>query len=121
MTWALFLEGAAPYLVIAVALAAGVAASYGRELEAKRRPDRSWWIRRLLIIPLLVIAATAATDLFALSKSASAFTAAMLAIGGYDAIKLIESRWLRRVGLTAEECPPPPAERDPAAPDPAPS
>ena len=99
MTWMEFLADGATYLVIAAALAAGIAASYGRELEANRSPDRQWWIRRLLITPLLVIAATAATELFGLSKSGAAFTAAMLSIGGYDVLKLIEARWLRRVGL----------------------
>lgn len=99
MNWMEFLGHGATYFVIAAALAAGIAASYGRELEARRHPDGNWWFRRLLITPLLVIAATAATDLFGLSKSGSAFTAAMLSIGGYDAIKIIESRWLRRVGL----------------------
>jgi hypothetical protein len=89
----------ATYLVIGAALSAGIAASFGRELEAGRRPNGQWWIRRLLITPLLVIAATAATELFGLSKSGTAFTAAMLSIGGYDVIKLIEARWLRRVGL----------------------
>jgi len=99
------------------ALAAGIAASYGRELEADRHPNGEWWIRRLLITPLLVIAATAATELFGLSKSGSAFTAAMLSIGGYDVIKLVESRWLRKVGLIDGEprAPPEPAN------DPAPS
>lgn len=101
-----FLAGGATYLVIAGALAAGIAASYGRELEANRRPDGHWWIRRLLITPLLVIAATAATELFGLSNSGAAFTAAMLSIGGYDVIKLIEARWLRRVGLAEAGCPP---------------
>jgi hypothetical protein len=100
------------YFVIAAALAAGIAASYGRELEAGRHPNREWWIRRLLITPLLVIAATAATELFGLSRSGSAFTAAMLSIGGYDVIKLIESRWLRRVGLVHGEPGSPPTRRD---------
>lgn len=105
MRWMEFLAAGATYLVIAAALAAGTAASYGRELEAHRRPDGQWWIRRLLITPLLVIAATAATELFGLSKSGAAFTAAMLSIGGYDVIKLIEARWLRRVGLVDGEPP----------------
>ncbi|MGA9580977.1 MAG: hypothetical protein WBR13_03280 [Allosphingosinicella sp.] len=117
MRWMEFVADGATYLVIAAALAAGTAASYGRELEARRRPDGQWWIRRLLITPLLVIAATAATELFGLSKSGAAFTAAMLSIGGYDVIKLIEARWLRRVGLIegesrpsvpAQDRPPPP-------------
>ena len=106
-----FLAAGATYFVIAAALAAGIAASYGRELEARRRPDRQWWIRRLLITPLLVITATAATELFGLSRSGAAFTAAMLSIGGYDVIKLVESRWLRRVGLIeGESRRPPPRE-----------
>ena len=106
MSWIEFPADGATYLVIAAALAAGISASYGRELEANRRPDGQWWIRRLLITPLLVIAATAATELFGLSKSGAAFTAAMLSIGGYDVIKLIEARWLRRLGLVENGCPP---------------
>jgi hypothetical protein len=118
MTWATILAGGATYMVIAAALAAGIAASYGRELEAGRRPNGQWWIRRLLITPLLVIAATAATELFGLSKSGAAFTAAMLSIGGYDVIKLIEARWLRRVGLGDDDSPPPaPTRAQPQPPE----
>ncbi len=118
MNWMDFLAAGATYLVIAAALAAGIAASYGRELEANRRPDGQWWVRRLLITPLLVIAATAATELFGLSKSGAAFTAAMLSIGGYDVIKLIESRWLRRVGLIdGEPLVLPAPANDPAPPE----
>ncbi|HEX8126012.1 MAG TPA: hypothetical protein VF548_10565 [Allosphingosinicella sp.] len=106
-----------PYLVIGAALSAGIAASFGRELEAGRRPDRQWWLRRLLITPVLVIAATAATELFGLSKSGTAFTAAMLSIGGYDVIKLIEARWLRRVGLGDDDPPAKPRIRARSPPD----
>jgi thiamine monophosphate synthase len=91
----------ATYLGILGALGAGIAASYGRELEAHRRPDRHWWVRRLLIVPLLAIASTAATELFGLSKSGAAFMAAMLALGGYDAIRLIEAKWRHRIGHAA--------------------
>lgn len=89
------------YAVIIGALGAGLAASYGRELEAKRQPDRHWVLRRLLIMPLLAIAATAAADAFQLSASFAGFAAAMLSLGGYDALRLIESKWLKRVGHTA--------------------
>lgn len=97
MKWWRWIEQGAIYLVIGIALAAGLAASYGRELEAQRRPDRNWWVRRLLILPLLAIAATAATDLLAMQPSVAAFTAAMLSLGGYDVIRLLEARWRHRM------------------------
>lgn len=93
-----WLESGAIYLVILLSMAAGLAASYGRELEAHRQPDRRWWGRRLLIMPLLAIAATAATDAFGLSRSFAAFTAAMLSLGGYDAIRFLEKRWRDKIG-----------------------
>lgn len=86
-------EASTQYLAIALALAAGLAASYGRELEANRRPDKGWWVRRLLIMPLLAVAATAGTDFLDLSPSTAAFTAAMLSLGGYDALCLLEIKW----------------------------
>lgn len=101
MKWWRDFENAALYLIIAAALAAGLAASYGRELESQRHPDRRWWLRRLLIIPLLAIAATAATDAFNLSTSLAAFTAAMLSLGGYDAIQFAEARWKARIDIVA--------------------
>lgn len=101
MKWWRTLESGAIYLVIAGALAAGLAASYGRELEAQRYPDKRWWLRRLLIVPLLAIAATAATDAFNLSTSLSAFAAAMLSLGGYDAIRFLEARWKARLDVHA--------------------
>lgn len=93
-------EGAS-YLMIALALVAGLAASYGRELEAQRSPDRSWWIRRLLIMPVLAITATAATDVFELQPSVAAFSAAMLSLGSYDVLRLIEAKWRSRVEALA--------------------
>ena len=92
-----WLDAIGTYLVIAGALAAGLAASYGRELEAGRRHDLHWWLRRLLIMPMLAIVATAATELFGLPASMAAFAAAMLSLGGYDALCMIERRWTRRL------------------------
>lgn len=100
-----WLEGGPLYFAIAIALAAGLAASYGRELEAKRQPDRHSWMRRILLMPLLAIASTAATDVFVLSPSIAAFTAAMLSLGGYDALRLLESRWKARLESTALAAP----------------
>ena len=92
-----WIEAAAIYVVIAGALAAGLVASYGRELEANRRPNLQWWLRRLLIMPVLAIIATAATEMFSLPASLAAFSAAMLSLGGYDALCLIERKWSRRL------------------------
>ena len=83
-------------LIIGSALGAGLAAAYGRERERKRSPDRQWWLNRVLILPLLAIAASAATEAFGLSRSMAAFTAAMLSLGGYDALCLLEARWRAR-------------------------
>lgn len=94
-------DSAAIYIVILGALGAGLAAAYGRELEANRAPDRNWWLRRLLIIPLLAIAATAATEAFRLPGSLAAFSAAMLSLGGYDALRLVETRWKQRIEAVA--------------------
>lgn len=98
MNWWRWIESRTLYVVIAVALAAGLAASYGRELEAERQPDSRWWRKRLLLMPLLAIAATTATDAFDLPNSFAAFTAAMLSLGGYDALRLVEARWQDRLG-----------------------
>jgi hypothetical protein len=102
MKWPKLTEESGTALIIMLALGAGMAASYGRELEADRKPDRHWWIRRLLIIPLLAIAATEATHLFGLTKSGAAFTAAMLSLGGYDALRWIEARWRRVARLPSQ-------------------
>lgn len=100
MRWLRSLESLTLYLVIALALAAGLAASYGRELEAGRWPDRRWWLRRVLILPLLAITATTATELFDLSTSVAAFSAAMLSLGGYDALALVELKWKQRLAAS---------------------
>lgn len=97
MKWWRTLESGAIYLVVAAALAAGLAASYGRELEAQRHPDGRWWLRRLLIIPMLAITATAAIDAFHLPTSLAAFATAMLSLGGYDGLRMVEASWRRRL------------------------
>ena len=90
------------YVAIIFALAAGLAAAYGREREAQKAPTRQWWLNRILLLPLLAIAATAAVDAFSLSKSLAAFTAAMLSIGGYDVLCIIERRWRSRIERLAD-------------------
>jgi len=54
-----------------------------------------------LILPLLAISATAATDLFNLKPSVAAFSAAMMSLGRYYALQLIESCWRQRVEIVA--------------------
>jgi hypothetical protein len=75
-------DALATLCIVTVALGAGLAAAYGRELHAGRSPGRSWWLARLLLLPLLAISATAASEAFDLSRSTTAFTAAMLSLGG---------------------------------------
>jgi len=96
-------EGGMIYAVILASLIAGLAAAYGRELEGGRSPDRGWWLRRLLILPMLAIAAAAAIDLLSLSPTVAAFSAAMLSLGGYDVLRLLEARWLQRLALAADD------------------
>lgn len=120
MKWWRGLESAAFFFIIGASLAAGLAASYGRELEAHRRPDRSWWLRRLLIIPLLAIAATAATEAFGLSTSFAAFTAAMLSLGGYDALRFVEARWINRLQAEARTAEPETLDAEGGSPGPRP-
>lgn len=103
MKWLRSFEALTVYLVIVGALVAGLAASYGRELEAGRWPDRKWWLRRLLIMPILAIAATTATELFGFSTSLAAFCAAMLSLGGYDVLNLIELRWKQRLAALNDD------------------
>ncbi len=83
--------------IVSLALGAGLAAAYGRELQAGRMPERSWWIARFLLLPLLAIGATAASEAFDLAGSTTAFTAAMLSLGGYDCLRLIEAHWRARL------------------------
>lgn len=90
------------FCIIGLALIAGLAAAYGRELQAGRSPARSWWVARLLLLPLLAIGATAASETFALSRSATAFTAAMLSLGGYDCLRLLEAHWRARILAVAQ-------------------
>lgn len=91
------------HFVILASLIAGMAAAYGRELEGGRSPDRGWWLRRLLILPMLAIAAAAVTDLLDLGPTIAAFSAAMLSLGGYDMLRLLEARWLARLALVGGE------------------
>jgi hypothetical protein len=84
-------------LLIVAALTAGVSAAYGRELQAGRNPSFRWWASRLLLFPMLVIGSAATRDLMALPPSMTALTAAMLALGGYDGLRLLEDRWRARI------------------------
>ena len=89
-------SGASRSLPILGALAAGLAAAWGRELEAGRPAGWRWLLRRLLVLPLLAIASAVAAEAFGLSATFAGFTAAMLSLGGYDALRLIEGKWNRR-------------------------
>lgn len=100
--------------LIGVALGAGIAAAYGREIQAGRSPGRPWWAARILLLPLLAIGATAASEMLGLSRSTTAVTAAMLSLGGYDCLRMIEVHWQRRLAALTKVAWPPAssAERD---------
>lgn len=103
--------------VIVLGLWAGVAGAYGRELHSQRKPSLDWWISRILILPILGIAASAAVEQFKLSRQQSALLAAMLALSGYEALRLLQSSWLARFGggkVEKEDEPIAPAPREPA-------
>lgn len=87
-----------PLILLVAALGAGLAAAFGRELQAGRKPNRSWWFARLLLLPLLAISAATASEALGLSPSMRAFAAAMLSLGGYDGLRLVEGHWRQRVG-----------------------
>ncbi len=103
MRWLRWLEEHAVYPVILLALGAGLAAAYGRELDQGRAPDRLWWTRRLLIMPVLAIAAAALAESIGLSRTWTAFCAAMLSLGGYDALRAVEERWRRQAQLNPDD------------------
>ena len=86
-------------MAIAFGLAAGFLGAYGRERNDGRRPGRDWFLNRLLIMPFLGIAATAAstTLLSGLPRAVSTFFAAFLAMAAYDAVRVIERRVIRNV------------------------
>ncbi len=92
-------------LIVLVALSAGLAAAYGRRLQSGRAASLRWWTARLLLMPVLAITAFAAKSLLALSPSMTALTAAMLALGGYDCLRLVEQQWRARVLGSASKGP----------------
>ena len=92
-----------PAVVIAAALVAGLAAAYGRELQLEKRPGLRWWASRVLLMPFLVIGSIAISQALLLSQSMTALCAAMLALGGYDGLRLLEQQWRARFLLARSE------------------
>lgn len=87
------------YIAIGIGLWAGLLGAYGRERNDGRRPGSDWIINRLLIMPLLGIttSALASTLLRGLPLVISTFIATVLALLGYDAVRIIETRGRRSV------------------------
>ena len=92
-----------PSVVIGAALIAGLAAAYGRELQLEKRPSLRWWSSRVLLMPCLVIGSIAITQALLLSESRTARCAGMLALGGYDGLRLLEQQWRARFLLARSE------------------
>lgn len=78
--------------MIGIGLMAGLIGAYGRERHEGRTPSAQWWFTRVLLMPFLAMAASAAAEAFAFSPQRAGFIAALLALLGYDAIRLLTAR-----------------------------
>ena len=85
------------WTIIVVGAGAGLLAAYGKEQHEGRKPDWKWLAGRLAIAPILAGAAAAAADQFGLKGNVLGFVSAMLSLLGYDALRAISSRALKKV------------------------
>lgn len=80
------------YVVIALGLGSGLIGAYGRERHEGRVPDGNWWLSRICIIPFLGIVASFSVDQFGLTVQQASFLSAVLALMGYEAVRMILDR-----------------------------
>ena len=101
--------------IVVFGLWAGVLGAYGRELNEQRKPTLTWWISRVAILPVLGIITSALIDQFKLSRQQSALLASMLALSGYEALRVIQARFIKKVGGgDTQDEPIAPSSREPA-------
>ncbi len=98
LKWPEWLGDKVLWVAIAIGLSGGLLGAVGRERHEGRTPDPDWWINRLLVMPFLAIVAGAAsvTVLSNMPKAVSTFVAAVLSLTAYDAVRMIETRSLKR-------------------------
>lgn len=82
--------------LVSLALAAGLIGAYGRERHEGRRPDASWWLTRLCIMPFFAIVVTFCIDQFTMSRQQTALLASLLSMSGFEAVRFILERATKR-------------------------
>ncbi len=96
------------WLMLGVGALCGLVAAYARELHDDGHPDRRWWLLRLAIAPLLMVAAAAADDRLSMSDHVALFVSGALTLLGFDALRVISSETRRRLsGKVVEVFAPP--------------
>lgn len=85
------------WIIVTLSLGAGLVGAYGRERHEGRLPAFDWWLTRLCIMPFLAIVVAFAIDQFDLSRQQTALLASLLALMGYEAVRIIIER-ARRSG-----------------------
>ncbi|MGY2732405.1 hypothetical protein [Sphingomonas sp. UYP23] len=88
--------------VIAVGSLIGLLGAYFREQHEGRSPDRKWVDQRLGIMPFLMSAASAVSDLFKLSTQIALFVSALFSMLAYDLVRVIALRTLKKVAGEGE-------------------
>lgn len=86
------------WIVVTLSLGAGLIGAYGRERHEGRLPTGSWWLTRLCIMPFLAIVVAFCTDQFTLTRQQAALLSALLALMGYEAVRVILDRASKRGG-----------------------
>lgn len=98
MRWLDWLHERALYFFILLGMMVGLLGAFGRERHEGRRPGGDWWLNRLLLMPFLAGAGTAAAVAFALPNPVAHFVASLLSLMGYSALPEIMNRLLDWLG-----------------------
>lgn len=91
------------WAAIILGICIGLAGAYGKERHDGRNPDRRWLINRLLIYPFLALCAAAAAETLALTRTKTAFAAAILALLAFDALRAISTRFMKATGESIDQ------------------
>lgn len=80
------------WIIVSSSLVAGLIAAYGRERHDGRRPDKGWWWTRVYILPFLGIVTGWCVSRFNLTNNDAAMLSAILALLGYEAVRIITAK-----------------------------